>query len=104
MWLFALVAGIVAAVIDTATMIPLEFPSTQQKRQAMTAAFIDRFFLGFIVGPVASGLDTNGLLIGAFLGIGTSVGTAIITKTWAPIVIMGLLTGIGVGIGYELIF
>jgi len=49
MWAFALVAGIAAAVIDTATMIPLEFASTREKRQAMTAAFIDRFFLGFIV-------------------------------------------------------
>lgn len=49
MWAFAFVAGIAAAVIDTATMIPLEFASTREKRQAMTAAFIDRFFLGFIV-------------------------------------------------------
>lgn len=104
MWIFALAAGTVAAVVDTASMIPLPFPSSEQKRQAMTAAFIERFFLGFIIGPVASGLNANGILIGVALGIGTSIGTAIITKTWAPIIVMGLITGLGVGITYEIIY
>ena len=104
MWVFAFVAGFSAAVVDTATMIPLRFPSPHEKRQAMTAAFVERFFLGFIVGPLAAGLDTNGIFIGAIIGIGTSIGTAIITKTWAPIIIMGLITGLGVGLAYELLF
>jgi len=104
MWVFAFTAGFSAAVVDTATMIPLQFPSPQERRQAMTAAFVERFFLGFIVGPLAAGLDANGIVIGAVVGIGTSVGAAIITKTWAPIIIMGLITGLGVGIAYELIF
>lgn len=46
MWIFALAAGSVAAVVDAASMIPLPFPSSVQKRQAMTAAFVERFFLG----------------------------------------------------------
>ncbi len=87
--------------MDSAVMIPLDFPSVEAKRRAMTAAFIERFFLGFIVGPVAAGLDANGILIGVLVGMGTSVGTAIITRTWAPIIAVGLITGAGVGIAYE---
>jgi hypothetical protein len=104
MWLFAVVAGLVAAVVDTAVMIPLEFPTGAEKREAMTAAFVERFVLGFVIGPVAAGLDVNGVAIGATLGLAASLGPAIITKTWAPILAMGLVTGLGVGIAYQLVY
>jgi len=103
-WIFSLVAGVAAAIVDTGVMIPLEFPTIDAKRQAMVAAFIERFFLGFMVGPVAAGLGANAIAIGALLGVGTSLGTSIITRTWAPIIGMGLITGILVGVAYELIF
>jgi hypothetical protein len=85
-------------------MLPLEFDSAAEKRQAITGAFVERFFLGFLIGPAASGLGVNGIIIGALLGVGLSLGTALITKTWAPILGMGLLTGIAVGIAYEIAF
>ncbi|MFZ0493568.1 MAG: hypothetical protein WAM81_10290 [Acidimicrobiia bacterium] len=104
MWIFSLLAGVAAAVVDTGVMVPLEFPTADAKRQAMIAAFIERFFLGFMIGPVAAGLGANGIAIGALLGVGASLGTSIITRTWAPIIGMGFVTGILVGVAYELVF
>jgi hypothetical protein len=46
----------------------------------------------------------NGLLIGALLVPGLSIGSALVTKSCAPILVMGLLIGIGVGMAYELSF
>jgi hypothetical protein len=104
LWSFSFIAGTVAAVIDSSVMLPLDFDSAAEKRRAIAGAFCERFFLGFLIGPVAAGLGVNGIIMGALLGLGLSLGTAVITRTWAPILGMGLLTGIAVGIAYELAF
>ncbi len=104
MWTFALTAGLAAAVVDVATMIPLPFPGKKERVQAMSAAFIERGFLGFVIGPAAAGLGVNGLALGVALGVGFSIPTSIITRTWAPIIAMGAITGLGVGLAYELVF
>jgi hypothetical protein len=70
----------------------------------MTAAAADRFFLGLLVGPVAAGTGLYGVLVGAGLGVGLSIGSAFITKSYVPILVMGLLLGTGVGVAYELTF
>lgn len=95
MWSFALVAGLLLAVIFTALMIPLPFPTPQEKRTAMGAAFLERFWHGFIIGPVASGLGANGILVGAVLGLGLSIPTAVITKSYIPVIPLGLHHRIG---------
>ena len=104
MWWFALIAGLIVGTVDTLVMVPLPFPSPEAKRTAMIAAFIERFFLGFVVGPVAAGLDANAILVGAVLGLGLSVPTALITKSYVPIVALGLLGGVTVGIAYVIAF
>jgi len=104
MWLFALTAGLIVGTVDTLVMVPLPFPSREAKRTAMTAAFIERFFLGFVVGPVAAGLDANGILVGAALGLGFSVPTALITKSYVPIIALGLVGGVAVGVAYVVVY
>jgi hypothetical protein len=99
---FALVAGLVTALIAVASMLPVHFPSPRDKRVAMTAAGADRFFLGFVVGPTSAALDVNGLVIGAVLGLGFSIGSALVTKSYVPILVLGTLLGVGVGLAYEL--
>jgi hypothetical protein len=101
---FALVAGLVAAVVAVASMLPLRFPSPRDKRVAMAAAAADRFFLGFVVGPVAAAVDLNGLVVGVVLGLGLSIGSALVTKTYVPILALGALLGAGVGLAFELAF
>jgi hypothetical protein len=103
-WLFALFAGLIAAAVAVAMMLPLTFPTRDDKRTALLAAAADRFFLAALVGPAASGLKLNGLLVGALLGIGLSIGSALVTKSYVPILVMGLLLGVSVGLVYELRF
>ena len=104
MWLFALIAGLIVGTVDTLVMVPLPFPSPEAKRTAMIAAFIERFFLGFVVGPVAAGLDANGILVGAVLGLGFSVPTALVTKSYVPIIALGLVGGVAVGVAYVVVY
>jgi hypothetical protein len=101
---FALLAGLAAAVVATAAMIPLPFPAAAEKRLAMISAFVDRFFLGLVIGPAARGLDANGLVVGAVLGLGLSLPTAMITRSYGPILVLGTLLGLAVGIAYEVRF
>lgn len=103
-WWFALLAGLVAAAVAVAVMLPLAFPKREDKRTALLAAAADRFFLGALVGPAAAALGVNGLLIGAVLGVGLSIGSALVTKSYVPILVTGLLLGVGVGVAYEIWF
>lgn len=85
-------------------MLPLQFPSPHDKRVAVIAAASDRFFLGLVVGPTSAALDVNGLVTGAALGLGLSVGASLISKSYVPILVFGALLGTGVGLAYELVF
>jgi hypothetical protein len=101
---FALVAGLVFGTVSAGSMVKIAAPSPRQKREAMAAAFVDRFLIGFVIGPVAAGLDANGLLIGALLGLGLSVPSALITRAYLPILVMGTVGGLAVGVAYVLIY
>jgi sorbitol-specific phosphotransferase system component IIBC len=68
----------------------------EDKNAALTGAFVNRFSIGFVIGaadlPLASWI--NGLLFGLLL----SLPDAIITKAWAPIMGMGAVGGIVIGL------
>jgi hypothetical protein len=98
---FALAAGLACAVVDTALMLPLTFPTGRDKRVAMTAAFIERFVLGLTVGPVTRTLGGRGLVIGPAYGLLASIPSAMITGTRAPILAMGAVNGLAVGAAYD---
>jgi hypothetical protein len=98
---FSLVAGLIFGTISAGSMIKLEIP---EKRTAVAAAFADRFLIGFVIGPVAKGLDANGLLIGALLGFGLSVPSALITRAYLPILTIGTIGGLAVGVAYMLVY
>ncbi len=82
------ICGIVWGALSAASMIPLEFTD---KRAALAGAFLNRFAIGFVLGvarlPVSSWL--NGLIFGVLL----SLPDAIITKAYAPILILGAIGG-----------
>jgi hypothetical protein len=101
---FALIAGAAFGTISAGSMVKIKAPSPEAKRDAIVAAFVDRFLIGFVVGPVASGLGVNGLLVGALLGLGLSVPSALITKAYVPIIVIGTIGGLAVGIAYELVY
>ena len=84
--------GLIFGLLAVATMIPLSFPD---KRAALTAAFVDRFAIGLVIGVAA--LAWPGWLVGLFFGLLLSAPSAIITKAWAPILGMGAAGGALIG-------
>jgi len=101
---FSLIAGLVFGTVSTGSMVKIDAPSPRQKREAMAAAFVDRFLIGFLVGPVAEGLSANGLVIGALLGLGLSIPSALITRAYLPILAIGTVGGLAVGVAHVLIY
>ena len=91
--LLGIVCGIVFGIVSVATMIPLKMPD---RRTAMVGAFVNRFGVGFVIGATNLPLPTwlSGLLFGLLL----SLPDAIITKAWIPILTIGAIGGIVIGV------
>ena len=91
--LLGVVCGLVFGVIDIAIMMPMTFPD---KKAAITAAFIARFAIGFVIGSAR--LPLPGWAVGLLFGLLLSIPDAIITKAYAPIIGMGAVGGIIIGV------
>ena len=90
--------GLVFGIIDIIPMSQMQ--GFENKRTAMTAAFIERFSIGLMIGAAELGLPM--WLQGLFISILISVPSALITKAYIPIlstaVIGGLVIGVAIGI------
>ena len=73
-------------------MLPMSFPD---KRAALTAAFLERFAIGFVIAVVSLPWPwwATGLSVGLFL----SAPSAIITKAFGPILGFGAIGGLVIG-------
>ncbi|MGA9473877.1 MAG: hypothetical protein WBV36_15530 [Terriglobales bacterium] len=91
--LLGMICGLVFGAIDIGVMLSMSFPD---KRAAITAAFIARFGIGFVIG--AARLPWPGWAVGLFFGVLLSTPDAIITKAYAPIIGMGALGGLIIGV------
>lgn len=91
--LLGAICGLVFGVVDIAIMLPMNFPD---KRAAITAAFIARFGIGFVIGSAR--LPWPGWVVGQCFGLLLSIPDALITKAYAPIIIMGAVGGTIIGI------
>lgn len=87
------VCGVVFGLVAVATMIPLKF---EDKTAAMTGAFINRFAVGFVIG--AAHLNLPPWAQGLFFGLLLSLPDALITKAFVPIMVMGAVGGVIIGI------
>jgi len=85
--------GLIFGSVDAALMIPLTLPD---KRAAMLGAFIARFALGFVICNIR--LPWPAWAVGLFLGILLSLPDAIITKSYAPILVSGAVGGVIIGV------
>jgi len=74
-------------------MLPLTFAD---KTAALMGAFLNRFAIGFVIGAARLPLPgwANGLIFGLLL----SLPDAIITKAYAPILVLGTIGGLVIGI------
>ena len=87
------ICGVIYGSLSVATMIPLQF---NDKLAAMLGAFLNRFAIGFVIGAVRLGWP--GWMVGLVFGILLSLPDAIITKAYAPILILGAIGGTVIGI------
>jgi hypothetical protein len=88
-----IVSGIIFGAISVAMMIPMSFPD---KRAALLAAFLNRFAIGFVIGCVTLP-DWPGWAVGLLFALLLSLPAAIISKAYAPILIIGALGGAIIG-------
>ena len=91
--LLGTICGLVFGVIDILVMLPMSFPD---KKAAISAAFIARFAIGFVIG--AAQLPWPGWTAGLFFGLLLSIPDAIITKAYGPIIGMGAVGGTIIGV------
>jgi hypothetical protein len=91
--LLGIICGLVFGAIDIGIMLPMSFPD---KKAAITAAFIARFGIGFVIG--AARLPWPGWAVGLCFGLLLSIPDAIITKAYGPIIGMGAIGGTIIGV------
>jgi len=92
-FLSGVVSGLIFGAISVGMMLPMSFPD---KPAALLGAFFSRFGIGLVIALVQ--LPTwPGWLIGLVFGFLLSLPSAIITKAYAPILIVGAVGGFVIG-------
>ena len=87
-----LLCGLGFGLLDAVLMLPMPFPN---KQVAITGAFLDRFAIGFLICVVD--LPWPGC-VGLIVALLISLPSAVITKAYAPILGVGAVGGILIGI------
>ena len=90
---YGLLAGALFGALSVALMLPMSF---SDRRTALTAAFLDRFAIGLVIGVVD--LSWPGWLVGLLFGLLLSAPSALVTKTYGPILGLGSLGGLMIGL------
>jgi len=88
-----IVCGLVYGALSAASMLPLTF---EDKTAALTGAFLNRFAIGLVIG--AARLPLPGWASGLVFGILLSLPDAIITKAFVPILVLGAIGGLIIGL------
>jgi len=89
------ICGLVFGIIDVLVMIPLKYENNRKRNEAMSAAFIERFMIGFLIPNMELGIHPA--LTGLFLGASLSLPSAIITRAYAPIIGTGIVGSVIIG-------
>ncbi|NCP61537.1 MAG: hypothetical protein GW839_14770 [Flavobacteriales bacterium] len=88
-----LIAGTIFGIVS---IIPMFFMTFEDKTRAITASFISRFAIGFIIFNLE--LPIPNWLKGGLVGLILSLPDSIITKQYKPILGLGLIGGIVCGL------
>ena len=90
------ICGLVFGIIDVLVMVPLKYENNRKRSEAMSAAFVERFMIGFLIPNVDLGIHPA--LIGLLLGVGLSLPSAIITRAYVPIIGIGIVGSVIIGL------
>jgi hypothetical protein len=94
-----LLAGAVFGALSVASMLPLAFAD---KQTALLGAFLNRFAIGAVIGAAVGSpqLAASGIppwLAGVLIALLVSLPDAVITKAYAPILVLGVVGGAVIG-------
>ena len=94
-----LLAGVIYGALSAASMLPLSFAD---KRAALLGAFLNRLAIGVVLGAVIGAPQVDALrfppwIIGLGVGLLLSAADAVITKAYAPIIVLGAVGGAAIG-------
>ena len=89
---FGIVAGLAFGSLSVGLMLPMRFPD---KATALLGAFADRFAVGFLI-PLVS-LPAPGWERGVIVGLLISLPSAIVSKAYVPVLMIGALGGGTIG-------
>src|SRR5437870_13311731 len=90
---YGLVSGTVLGAVAIGPMFTMSFAD---KRAAIMAAFIERLSIGVVISLVA--LPWPSWIIGLTFGVVLSLPSALITKATGPILIVGAVVGLAIGL------
>ncbi|MFC1942925.1 hypothetical protein ACFLWU_06915 [Chloroflexota bacterium] len=90
-----IICGLIFGIIDVLIMLPMKVEDKRKRIEALIAAFIERFMLGFIIPNID--ISLHPIASGAILGLGFSLPTALIVRAYAPIAGIGIIGGIIIG-------
>ena len=90
---YGVLAGVILGIVAVGPMFKMSFPD---KRAAIGAAFIERFTIGVVIPLVA--LPWPSWVIGVVFGFVLSLPSALITKATVPILAIGTLGGLVIGL------
>jgi hypothetical protein len=93
---YGVLSGAVLGALAVAPMFKMSFPD---KRAAISAAFIERFGIGLVVSLVV--LPWPRWLVGLLFGLLLSVPSALITKARVPILVVGAVGGLLIGLAFR---
>lgn len=96
LWLGVLL-GVVYGGLSAASMVPLSFPD---KRAALIGAFLNRFAIGVVIGMAVGAPQVSRVppwVLGLITGVLVSAPDAVITKAYAPIIVLGAVGGAVIG-------
>ena len=93
-----IILGIIFGIVAIVPMLRMTF---SDKRAALLGAFINRFAVGFLIPNALPGVHP--ILRGLLLGVLLSLPDAIITKSYVPIMALGIVGGCIIGIVTQLV-
>jgi hypothetical protein len=88
-----IISGLIFGAVTVAMMLAMSFPD---KTAALLGAFFNRFAIGLVIGCVQIP-GWPGWVIGALFGLLLSLPSAIITKVYVPILVIGTIGGVIIG-------
>ena len=90
------ICGLVFAAITVVIIIFTKYEDRRKKIEAMSAAFLLRFLIGFLIPNVEFGIHPA--VTGFLLGLGFNLPFAIINRSYVPIIGSGIAGGVTIGL------